>query len=44
IAVKSFIAAREAGLDQPTAVLQRWLARHPNDSRVRRILESAERS
>ncbi len=42
IAVKSFIAAREAGLAQPAAVLERWLAKHPDDKRVRRILASAE--
>ena len=42
IALKSFIAAREAGLSEPAAVLQKWLARHPDDERVKRILASME--
>lgn len=41
IAVKSFIAAREAGLKSPSDTLEKWLALHPEDQRIQRILQQA---
>lgn len=41
IALKAFIAAREAGIPEPARTLQMWLERHPGDERVRRMLANA---
>ncbi|MBT8137541.1 MAG: tetratricopeptide repeat protein [Gammaproteobacteria bacterium] len=39
IALKTFIAAREAGSAEPGRLLRQWLAAHPGDESVRKMLD-----
>ncbi len=39
--LKTFIAARESGSSEPTRLLQQWLAAHPGDESVRKMLENS---
>lgn len=42
IALKAYVAAREAGRSEPTQTLKSWLNRHPGDESVKRMLVNAQ--
>ncbi|MDH3589813.1 MAG: tetratricopeptide repeat protein [Gammaproteobacteria bacterium] len=41
VALKTFIAAREAGSKEPARLLQQWLAAHPENESVKKMLANA---